>query len=139
MKTKHFSLLETWLVIAFLVACSAMVRGDVTDPLPDSSFWTELLSFLKNVKVLPLAGVVMALVQLTLVFFRTSFGNLAGIYKLAVVTGLAVVYAFVARLASGASVLEALLDGAVISAVMVFVNEIKKHFTQQFVNPIGSV
>lgn len=120
-----------------LVLFCAIVRGDVTDPLPDASFWTELLSFLKNLKGVPLVLVVAAFVQLTLVFFRTSFGNFAGIYKLTIVTGLAVVYTLIQKLAAGAPLLDALLDGSTIAAVMVFIDQLRKHFGDQFVNPVG--
>lgn len=125
-----FPLLITLLLCAIVFGRFAFA-DDPTQPLPDSSFWTGLLEFVKSLKNGTALTIVAAFVQLSIVFFRTSFGNFAGVYKLLTVLGLAVVYTFLMNLMRGMPLLDSLLDGTVVTAVMVFVNELMKHLKQE--------
>jgi len=140
MDTFLSSTLFRWLragFLAFLIAfvtCALLSNfayaDDISQPLPTTSFFTQLLVFLKSLSGTTVLAGVGGLVQLTIVFFRTSFGDFAGAWKLTVIFSLAVVYAVAANLLRGLPVLDALLDGTTVTAVSVLVNEVLKHFTQ---------
>lgn len=101
------------------------------DTLPDTEFWSALISFLGGVGGMSGLAIAAGVIQLAMVLLKTSYGNLAGKYKLLVVAGLSVAGAIVSGLASGLPFVNALLNGAVLAAIQVFVNEIIKHFTEK--------
>lgn len=116
------------LVVFLLLTVSIVAFAEA--PLPDSDFWSELLKLLGGIKGMSGLAVAVAVVQLAMVFFQTSYGNLAGSWKLVIVSGLTAVGAVLAGIASGVGLLPALLNGAVLAALQVFVNEIIKHFKE---------
>lgn len=101
------------------------------DTLPDAEFWSALISFLGGVGGMSGLAIAAGVIQLAMVLLKTSYGNLAGKYKLLIVAGLSVGGAIVSGLASGLPFVNALLNGAVLAAIQVFVNEIIKHFTEK--------
>lgn len=101
------------------------------DTLPDTEFWSALISFLGGVGGMSGLAIAAGVIQLAMVLLKTSYGNLAGKYKLLIVAGLSVGGAIVSGLASGLPFVNALLNGAVLAAIQVFVNEIIKHFTEK--------
>jgi len=97
---------------------------------PDSDFWTQLISFLGGLKGASVLAVVYGLVQVAMTFFNTSLGSVAGIWKLAVVSFLTIVGTILGQVMSGVPFLQALLNGSVLTAVSVFINEVIKHFKE---------
>lgn len=121
----------TRLFVVFALALPLAVAAQtVVDPLPVGDFLREALNFLKSLKGTTPLAIVAAFVQLTIVFFRTPFGNFAGIWKLVVVTALSVVYALVSGLLQGHGFIDSILSGGSISAWSVLINEVLKHFKQ---------
>lgn len=100
----------------------------VPAPVPDTEFWSQLLTFIGGVKGMSMLAVVYGISQLVMVFFKTQMGDLAGIWKLVIVSGLNVLGTVLAQLVTGVPFLVAVLNGSVLAAVSVFINEIIKHF-----------
>lgn len=130
MRIVHRSIFLLVLGFGFLAYAEAPVA-------PDSDFWQALLNFLGGMKGMSGLALAAAVVQLAMVFFNTSYGNLAGKWKLVIVYGLSLVGAVVAGLASGLAILPALLNGTVLAAAQVFINEIIKHFKEDKVLLVG--
>lgn len=113
------------LTLALLV-CTVSVLGDVVTPLPDADFWGELLKFLGSIKGQTTMGIVAALVQLAMMFFRTSMGDLAGVWKWVIVSGLSMVGVLLASMAAGNSFLVSITSGAVLAAFQVWLHQLIK-------------
>lgn len=115
------------MVLGLFLAVSCF--AGVTDPLPDSSFWAAVLGFIGSVKGMSVLALAAAATQLAMVFFRTSYGNVAGKFKISIVLGLSVVLTLIGALASGANFFGALVSGPVLAAIQVFVYELYKQFS----------
>lgn len=129
MKNALKDMVKLLLVFSFVFCLASF--ADVTDPLPDSEFWTGLLSFLSSISGKSILALVAGLVQVAMVFFRTSLSNFAGKYKLLVVTGLSVVGVVLAGLMAGESVLVTLFSGVGLAALQVFINQVIKQFSEK--------
>jgi len=120
--------IKSALSVTFLLIPAVCLAEDV---IPDTEFWTQLLALLGGVGGMSGLAIAAGVVQLAMVFLKTSYGQIAGKYKLLVVSGLSLAGAILAGLISGQPLLNALLNGAVLAAIQVFVNEIIKHFTEK--------
>lgn len=100
-------------------------------PLPDAEFWTLLLTLLGGIKGMGIQAVVVAVVQLVMVFFKTSLSDFAGKWKLTIVTGLTFAGTFLAAYFQSMDLIGALLSGAVLAALQVFVSQVIKQFTEK--------
>jgi hypothetical protein len=89
----------------------------IDDPVTTEEFLKALWDFIVSPKGSTLA-VVAAVVQLAMKFVNTSMGNIVGKYKLAVLYSLSAIATIVGSLASGMSILEALVSGAALAAIM---------------------
>lgn len=103
---------------------------DPTKPVDSSQFWVQLVAVLSGLKGISTIGAAVLLSQLVMTFFRTQFGDFAGIWKLVIVTGLSLLVTILGNLQSGMNFMAALFAGGTIAAVQVFVNEILKHVKQ---------
>lgn len=100
-------------------------------PLPDTEFWSQLLSLLGGIKGMGLHAIVVGVVQLVMVFFKTSLSDFAGKWKLTIVTGLTFLGALLTAYFQSMDLLGALLNGAVLSALQVFASQLVKQFTEK--------
>lgn len=119
-----------WFLVVAL-ALPVLALGADVSPLPEMSFFSELLKLLGGWKGMEVKALVVALVQLAITFLRTPFGAVAGKWKLVLVLALSIVATVLGHLFSGMSLVQALLDGTVLAAVQVFANELVKHLTQK--------
>lgn len=100
---------------------------DIT-PLPDSSLWAALVTFISGLKNSTAIGIGAAVVELGVVAFRTSIGSkLTGIYTLAVLYGLSAVAFLLHGLATGTPVLQILTNAVFTGALVNSANEVIKH------------
>lgn len=126
---KRFFWLE---IFAFAIATVWWRVAFAADaPIPDSDFWTALLTFLGGVKGMTVMGIAVAVTQILMLFFSTSLSDFAGAYKLVIVTGLTVVATLLGNLVTGNSLVQALLNGATLAAIQVFIHQIYVQFIQK--------
>lgn len=107
--------MKSFLVVMFFIPAFAL--AGIEDPVTNEEFLRQLLNFVISPKGATLA-VVAAIVQLAMVFVVTPFGSFIGKQKLAVLYSLSAVLALVGSLASGMSIVEALLSGTFLAAIM---------------------
>lgn len=125
MKTK----LNVLTIVAFLftfvgLQVFAQDAGVIVPPTADEV--TKFLALLAGIGGLKGAALAVLVIQGLMLFFRTSLADFAGKWKLAVVSGLSFLAAFVGILATGVPWQNALFNGAVLAAFQVFANQIWK-------------
>ena len=135
MKKMH-EVVKLLLVFSFVFSLASFAEA-ITDPLPESAFWSELLVFLSGWQGKSALAITAGVVQAIMIFFRTPLANFAGKVKLTVVTGLSVVGVVLGGLMSGQSILVSLLSGAGLAALQVFVNQVIQQFSEKPVQVIG--
>ena len=133
---KFFSFLTAAVCSASLmVLCislfATIAHAQDTSPLPDTAFWSKLLEVLGGAKGMTVKGIVLAVVQLAVVFFRTSFSDFAGKTKLLVVLALSLLATVLGHIFTGMSVPAALLDGTTLAAFQVFAHQLVKHLNEK--------
>lgn len=125
---KRFKSFEGFLALVLLTVFFYSLKALAEDPtpMPDSSFWQGLLAFVSGWKGQTTLGIVAGLVQLAMVFFSTSMGDWAGIYKWLIVSGLSMVGVALAAMLQGSSLLVALTSGAFLAAAQVWIHQLLK-------------
>lgn len=121
----------TNLVVVIGILFPLIVFGVDVSPLPDSSFWAELLKVLGGVKSMGVASLVVAFTQLAMVFFRTELANFAGRWKIVTVLGLSVVFSIAGGIGAGLSLSQSIFSGATLSALQVFAYEFYRHWADK--------
>lgn len=104
-------------LILVLLFTPFLALADIGSPIPTDDFLKELLEFILSPKGGTLA-VVVAVVQLVMMFLNTTLGSFVGKFKLAALYTLSAISTLVGMVASGMGWLEALLSGAVLAAIM---------------------
>ena len=89
---------------------------------------TELLTFVGGLKGASVLAISVGVTQLLMKFFNSSLANFAGKYKLLVVSALSLVASVLGSFASGASIMNALMSGAVLASVQVFGHQVYLQF-----------
>jgi hypothetical protein len=107
--------MKTILTIAVLIP--ALAFAGIEDPISTEEFLKMILDFVMSPKGSTLA-VVAGVVQLLMAFVVTPYGSVLGKYKLAVLYSLSAILTVIGSLASGMSILEALVSGAFLAALM---------------------
>jgi len=125
---KRFKSFEGILVLVvlgvFLFSLKALAEDPT--PLPDSSFWQGLLAFVSGWKGQSTLAIVAGLIQLAMVFFSTSMGDVAGIYKWVIVSGCSMLGVALAAMVQGQSLLVAVTSGAFLAAAQVWIHQLVK-------------
>jgi hypothetical protein len=118
----HLAALAIFFVplLAFAQAASLPV---ITDLPPDQALSMFLVA-IGGFKGATALGIVGGVVQILMILLRSPLGQLAGKYKLLIVTGLSLVGGFIGLLISGVSWPLALMHGTVLSAVQVFAHQL---------------
>ncbi len=88
----------------------------------------EIITFINSASGMSVLAIAAGAAQLILKIANSSIGDLAGKYKLLIVSGVTVVGSVLAGLASGGSFLAVLLSGASMAALQVFVYQIYVQF-----------
>jgi hypothetical protein len=100
-------------------------------PAPtDADVLAQILKLIGGVSGASALAIAVLVTQTLTVVFSSHWGDLLGKWKLLAIYGLAVISPVVTALASGTSLLAAVINGTVIAAVQVFVNEVIKHFKE---------
>lgn len=119
--------MKNWLVLGSLfIASVAFAQTAITPPTT-----AELAAFLATIGGLKGASAMVITafaVQGILLFFRSSFGNLAGIYQLLIVNGMTLVAGVLALMMSGQTFLQALLNSQTLAMIQVFAHQLRTQF-----------
>lgn len=99
-------------------------------PVPLDDFVQSLLKFMGEIKGATTMAIIAGVVQLLMLFFRTSLSNFAGKWKLLIVSGLTVAATVVGLMSQGMTLLAALVNGATLAAVQVFVHQLWKQINE---------
>lgn len=110
--------------------------GQESVPMPPQDFLLLLIQSiggLKGASALVIAGTITQLLikALSLSFVDGWFTKIAGAGKLIIVYGLTLVSGVLALMMTGVSLGAALVHSTTLSALMVFMNEIYKHFVKE--------
>lgn len=117
------------LVLVFSCALSFAVFAEV--PIPsDADVLSAILKFIGGISGASSLGIALGLVQTLAVVFSSQWGNLLGKWKLVAVSLISVLVPLLGALVAGTPILSAVLSGAVLAALQVFVNEVIKHFKE---------
>lgn len=87
-----------------------------------------IVEFMGSIEGQSVLGIAVGLAQLILTIANSSIGDLAGEYKLLIVTGVSLVATVLGGLASGGSLFAVLFSGVSIAAFQVFIHQIYVQF-----------
>lgn len=121
----NFGLVSVF-AIGFLLAFASIAYADINEQVPIESWVFGLIQFITEVKGLSTIGIVVGVVQLITRLFKTPLGNIAGLWRLVVVSGLTAVGLLVGALAAGESIWAALISAPFIAAAQVFGHQLLK-------------
>lgn len=105
------------LTLLALVLVPVFAFAGIDDPIATEDFLKAIWDFIISPKG-PTLAIVAAVVQLAMKFVNTSMGNVTGKYKLAILYSLSAVATVIGSLASGMNILEAIVSGAALAAIM---------------------
>ena len=114
------------LIVLTLFVYSLKALAEDPTPLPDSSFWQQLLAFVSGWKGQSTLAIVAGLVQLGMVFFSTSMGDWAGLWKWVIVSGLSMLGVLLGGVLTGNSWIASLTSGAFLAAAQVWIHQLLK-------------
>lgn len=117
-------------MVALAVAMMARTAfGDDAIPtVPTDQFLAQLWVFVGQSKGATTMAVVAGVLQLTMLFFKTSLSNFAGKYRLLILLFLTVAATITGLMSQGMTLAAALVNGATLAAVQVFIHQIYKQF-----------
>lgn len=125
------------LTLALFIFPRVVFADDIETPVDTGAWLLSLVQWIISVKGAALLVIVVGAVQIVMQFFKTSFGSLAGKWRLSIVAFLSLVGVVVAGMSSGLTFLQAALAAPTIAAVQVFVHQLVKQFTEP--TPLGPV
>ena len=115
----------------FFTSVALATEADVT--VGTDQFLMSLWQFVGGAKGMSGMALVAAVVQVVMLFFKTSLANFAGKYRLLIVLGLTLVGSIVGLMTQGVSLAAALVNGATLSAAQVFAHQLYKQFVEKSV------
>lgn len=115
--------------LSLVFSTVAFALDDVV--VPNDQFLFALWQFVGGVKGLAGMALIAAVVQIVMMFFKTSLASFAGKYRLLIVLGLTVVASMVGLMSQGVSFTAALVNGATLSAIQVFAHQVYKQFIEK--------
>lgn len=99
-----------------------------TDTVSIEDFFKAVFAAIAGMKGMAPLAIVAVCVQLVMMLFRTSLMDFAGKWKLLIVAILSLVGSFIAVMAGGGTWVQALLDGATITAIQVLIHQVYVQF-----------
>lgn len=116
------------LVLACLLPFVALAQDPSGPTVTVLDFLKQVWATLSGIKGASTLAAVAAVVQTIMVFFKTSLADVAGKYKLVLVSLLSLVGAVVAGLLQGETWIQILTNGGVLAAGQVFLHQIVSEF-----------
>ncbi len=96
--------------------------------LTDAQFFAELSQLVGGAAGATSLGVALLAVKALVLAFRWRLGNVVGLWRLAIVSGLTLVAGVVAAMANGVPFMGALLSAGTLSMASVFINQVYKQW-----------
>lgn len=112
------------LAIPFVVFAQTSGPASLPTDLPLDQAIQQALPIVQSFKGASALGIAVAVTQLVMLVARSPIGNLAGKWKLLIVTGVSIVSTYLGLVFAGTSWLPALLAGPLIAAVQVFAHQL---------------
>lgn len=113
-------------LIGFTLLVAGVALADINEQIPLEAWVLGLITFITEVKGLSTIGIVAGVVQLLMKLFKTPLGNIAGLWRLVIVSGLTAVGLLVGAMVSGESIWAALISAPFVAAAQVFVHQLLK-------------
>jgi hypothetical protein len=113
------------LIVLSLVSFSAFAQ-QFTDP--SASDWMALSTQIHGLLGLGLFGIAFLIVQVLFLLFRTSVGQVLGVYQLLVLSALSVLVTIGAKIVTGQPLISVLTDGPTLIAYQVLINQVMKQW-----------
>lgn len=113
--------------LLFSISAFAQDAGEVLD------YAVGMIGSFKGASTLVIvAGVVQIVIKLlSSSFFGKIFSSFNGFVKLMAISGFTIVSSIIALMMQGKSFVQAVMDGVVVSALMVYVNQIYQHIKEK--------
>ena len=121
----------TWCAGLSLVFSAVAYATDADVTVGNDQFLMSLWQFIGGAKGMSGMALVAAVVQIVMMFFKTSLANFAGKYRLLIVLGLTLFGSVVGLMSQGVSLAAALVNGATLSAAQVFAHQLYKQFIEK--------
>lgn len=115
-----------WVIILMALFSSTLALGVTPADSPECQDWIDFINALGGLGNLGTLGVVGVLVQGVMLLLRTKVGDLAGKYKILIVTGLSLVMGVVGLMQGGLGLVAALMHSTTLSAFQVFLHQLYK-------------
>lgn len=122
---------KVFILMSFILAPIVLLAQVAGDTVSSSDFFSSAIAFVGGIKGASIMAISVAAVQLLTKFFSSGLSDFAGKYKLVIVYFLSVAASVLAVLASGGSILSAVISGSVLAALQVFVHQIYVQFIQK--------
>lgn len=113
-------MLAAMFAFTFLFALTAMADGDPTAPVATEDFLKALFESIGKLKGAGTMGIVVVVVQLLMLFFRTPLANFAGKYRLLIASALTMVGGVIGLKLTGVDWMAALVHSSTLAAFQVF-------------------
>lgn len=112
------------LVVAVVFSMRAFGADGDLPPATLDEFFNSLVALITSIKGAAPLVVALGVTQLVMLLARTKIGDLAGKWKLLIVSGLTIVITILGFMAQGTTFAAALFSGATLAAVQVFVHQL---------------
>jgi len=124
-------------LVAFL---PLLALAEAADVIPKEQWVLELVTWLFSIKGASVMAIAVGVSQLLMKFFKTTFGDFAGKWKLLLVAGFSLLAVVLGGMLTGLSLPAAAATSQAIAAFQVFFHQILAQFQkQEVVNPIGPI
>lgn len=115
-------------IVLFLIPTIAFAQ----EPTPSfDQIINDIVSLMKGAGGMGAVAIILAVVQILMKLSKTFIGDLAGRWKITIVTGLTLAGSILGAIMQGGSIWSALITGGVLSTAQVFVNQLVKQFKKQ--------
>lgn len=135
-KSNKSAIAITAVAVAAALAAT-LAFADDTVVIPADQFMLSLFQFIGGVKGLGGLAMIAAVVQLLMLFFKSTLANFAGRYRLMIVAALTVAASIVGLMSQGMTLTAALINGATLTAVQVLAHQIWKQFVVKKEEAVG--
>lgn len=114
-----------------LLGAAAALAADPAQTSPEVDFFNSFLASIGGLRGASALTIVVIVTQLGIKFMRTRWSELAGKWKLLIVSGFSVVASIAGLMVAGQPFAAALLDASTMPLVQVFLHQAWKQFTEK--------
>lgn len=122
-------LVPSFVAVSLFVSIAALAEELVQ--VPTEQFLGSLWQFIGGVGAMKGLALVAGVVQILMLFFRTSLSNFAGKYRLLIVLALTLVASVVTLMSQGLPLMAALMHGTTLGSLQVLGHQLWKQFVEK--------